>query len=186
MALPITKIPNNTVDSNSRPRVLEAVVQSPSHVLFFATPWTAAHQTSLSLTISQSLSKFMSIALVMPSSYLILRLPLLLPTMFPSIRDFSSELAVRIRYQNTRASASVFPMTIQGWLPLRLTGLISLLSRESRESSLTPQLEGTGSLAFCLFYGPALTTVHDHWEGHSLDFPDLCWQSDHSVFQHTV
>ena len=73
------------------------VVQSPSQVWLFVTPWTAAHQAPLSLTISRSLPKFMSIASVMPSSHLILwhRL-LLLPSIFPSIRDFSNELDVRI------------------------------------------------------------------------------------------
>ena len=64
-----------------------------------ATPWTTAHQASLSLTISQSLPKFMSIALVMPSSHLILWHPLLLlPSIFPSTRDFSNESAVCIRW----------------------------------------------------------------------------------------
>ena len=76
-------------------------VQSPSSVRLFVTPWTAACQASLSLTISQSLPKFMSIASVMSSSHLILWLPLLLlPSIFPTIRDFSNELAVRIRWPN--------------------------------------------------------------------------------------
>ena len=75
------------------------VVQSPSHVRLFVTPWTAACQVFVSLTISQSLPKFMSIELVMPSNHLILCLPLLiLPLIFPSIRVFSNELAVCIRW----------------------------------------------------------------------------------------
>ena len=66
----------------------------PSHVWLFATPWTAVCQASLSLTISWSLPNFMSIALVMPSSHLTLWHPLLfLHSIFPSIRDFSNELA---------------------------------------------------------------------------------------------
>ena len=70
-----------------------------SHVLLFVTPWTAAHQAFLSLTISQSFPKFMSIASVMPSSHLILwRPPLFLPSIFPSIRDFSNELALQIMW----------------------------------------------------------------------------------------
>ena len=74
------------------------VVQSLSRVQLFATPWTAAHQASLSFTVFQSLLKFMSIESVMPSSHLILCLPLfLLPSVFPSIRVFSSELALCIR-----------------------------------------------------------------------------------------
>ena len=74
-------------------------VQSFSHVQLFAIPWTAACQASLSFTIPRSLPKFMSIALVMPPSHLILWCPLLLlPSVFPSIRDFSNESAVRIRW----------------------------------------------------------------------------------------
>ena len=92
--------------------------------------WIAACQASLSLTISQSLPKFMSIALVMPSSHLNLWHPLLLlPSIFPSIRDFSNESAVRIRWPKYRNfSFSISPSkSIQGWFSLRLTGLISLL-----------------------------------------------------------
>ena len=75
------------------------VVQSLRHVQLFATPWTAAHQTPLSFTVSQSLLKFMSIKLVMPSNHLILCCPLLLlPPIFPSIRVFSNESALRIRW----------------------------------------------------------------------------------------
>ena len=75
------------------------VAQSPRHVWFFETPWAAAYQASLSLTISRSLPKFMSIASVMPSSHLILWRPLLLlPSLFPCIRDFSNESAVHIRW----------------------------------------------------------------------------------------
>ena len=75
------------------------VVQWPNRVLLSATPWTAARQASLSFTISRSLPKFMSIALVMPSSHLILWWPLLLlPSIFPSIRGFSNESALHIRW----------------------------------------------------------------------------------------
>ena len=75
------------------------VFQSFSHVQPFATPWTTARQVSLSFTISQSLLKLMSIESVMPSNQLILYCPLLLlPSIFPSIRVFSNELAVCIRW----------------------------------------------------------------------------------------
>ena len=74
-------------------------VQSLSHVWLFATPWTAAHQASLSITNSQSLPKPMSIESVMPTKHLILWRPLPhLPSIFPSIRVFSNELALRIRW----------------------------------------------------------------------------------------
>ena len=68
-----------------------------SRVWLFVTPWTAAHQASLCVTNSWSLLKFMSIELVMPSNHLILSCPLLLPSIFPSIRVFSSESVLRIR-----------------------------------------------------------------------------------------
>ena len=74
-------------------------VQSFSHVQLLVTPWTAAHQASLSITNSQSWLKLMSIKLVMPSNHLILCcLLLLLPSIFPSIRAFSNELALCIRW----------------------------------------------------------------------------------------
>ena len=74
-------------------------VQSLSHVQLFATPWTVAHQASLSFTVSQSLLRLMSIESMMPSNHLILCRPLLLlPSIFPSIRVFSNELAFCIRW----------------------------------------------------------------------------------------
>ena len=74
-------------------------IQSLSHVQLFVTPWTAAHQASLSITNSQSLLKLMRIESVMPSNHLILCCPfLLLPSVFPSIRIFSSESVLRIRW----------------------------------------------------------------------------------------
>ena len=73
-------------------------VQLISHVWFFATPWTAARHAPLSFTVSQSLLKFMSSESVMPSNHLILYHHLLLPSIFPSIRVFSSELALRISW----------------------------------------------------------------------------------------
>ena len=80
---------------------LVVVVQLLGHVQLFATPWSAACQASLSFTISQSLLKLTSILSVMPSSHLILYHPLLLwPSIFPSTRVFSNELALRIRWPN--------------------------------------------------------------------------------------
>ena len=75
------------------------VVQPLSHVQLFAIPWTAAHQASLSITSSRSLLKLMSIELVMPSNHLIFCHPLLfLPSILPSIRVFSNESVLRIRW----------------------------------------------------------------------------------------
>ena len=74
------------------------IVQSLSHALLFVTPWTAAHQVSLSFTISWSLLKLMSIELVMTSKHLIILCHLLLPSIFPSIRVFSNKLVLCIRW----------------------------------------------------------------------------------------
>ena len=78
--------------------IIVVVVQLLGWVQLFATPWTAAHQASLSFTISQSLLKFISIESVMPSSHLILCRPLLLPSSFLSMRVFTNELAIHIRW----------------------------------------------------------------------------------------
>ena len=103
-------------------------VQSLSYVWLFASPWTAAWQASLSITNSQSLLKLMSIESVMASNHLILcHHLLLLSSIFPSIRAFSNESVLRIRWP--KYSASVLPMNIQDWFPLGLTGWISLQSK---------------------------------------------------------
>ena len=96
------RIGNNIIYFQYYPFVLVlyffVVVQSLSCVQLFGTPWTAACQASLSYTIFRSLLKLMSIELVMPSNHLILCHPLLLPSIFPSIRVFSSELVLYIRW----------------------------------------------------------------------------------------
>ena len=76
----------------------KVVVQSLSHVRLFATPWTTAHKASLSFTVSWSLLRLMSIELMMPSNHLLLYHPLLLPSVFLSIRIFSNELALCIKW----------------------------------------------------------------------------------------
>ena len=85
-------------------------VQLLSHVQLFATPWTAAHQASQSITSSRSLPKLMSIELVMPSKHLILYPPLLLlPSVFPGIRVFSDESALLIRWPKYWSIFSISP-----------------------------------------------------------------------------
>ena len=107
-------------------------VQALSHVRLFANPWIAAHQASLSIINSQSSPKLMCIESVMPSNHLILCHPLfLLPSIFPSIRVFSNESALCIRWPKywSFSSKSVFPMSIQDWFPLGWTGWIFLQSK---------------------------------------------------------
>ena len=107
-------------------------LQSMSHVTLFVTTWTAAHLASLSLTISWSLSKFIPIALVMPSSHLILWCPFsFCPQSFPASGSFpmSQFFASGDPSSGVSALAPVLPMNIQDWFPLRLTGWISLQSK---------------------------------------------------------
>ena len=103
-------------------------VQSLSRVRLSVTPWVTVRQASLSITNSQSSLKLMSIKSVMPSSYLIFCLPLLLlPQIPPSIRVFSNESTLRMRCpKKVSASASFPPKKSQGWSPSEWTGWISL------------------------------------------------------------
>ena len=130
------------------------------------------------LNISWSLPKFMSIESVMPSSHLILWRPLLLLLfIFPSTRDFSNESA--------NFSFSISPSNKYSRLISLKIGWIDLAVRDSQEtSSSTIQRHQFSVLQ--LLYGPAVTTVCDHWENHSLNYMDLFWHSDVSAFQHIV
>ena len=105
---------------------------SVSHVRLFATPWTIGHQASLSINNSQNLLKLMLIESVMPSNYLILCRPLLLlPSVFPSIRVFSSESVLSIRWPKywSFIFSINLPMNIQDRFPLGWTGWIPLQSK---------------------------------------------------------
>ena len=107
-------------------------VQSLSRVRLFVTPWTATRQASLSITNSRSLLKLMSIKSMMPPNHFVLcHTLLLLPSIFPSIRVFSSESVLHIRWPKywSFSLESILPMHIQDWFPLGLTGLISLQSK---------------------------------------------------------
>ena len=149
------------------------------------TLWTAAHEASVSFTISWSLLKLMYIELVMPSNHLILCHPLpLLPSVSPSIRVFSSESALHIRWPKYWSSSfSINPSN-------EYSGLSSFYwlvwppwsPRDSQESSPAPQFESMNSSALSLLYGPTLTSVHDYWKNHSFDYTILCQQSDVSAF----
>jgi len=106
-----------------------------------------------------------------PPNYLILCCPLLLPSIFPSIRVFSNESVFASGGQSIRVSAlaSVLPMNTQDWSPLEWTGCISLQSKDSQESSPTPQLESINSSALSLLNGPILISIHDYWKNNSFD-----------------
>ena len=153
-----------------------------------ATPWTTAHQASLSLTISQSFPKFMFIASVMPSSHFTLWNLLLLPSISSSIRTFPMGHLFTSDDENmgASASASVLPVNSLGWSPLRLTGLISLLYNGFSGVFSSTTVQRHQFFGVCLLYDTTLATIGDHWEDHSLDYTDVYQQNNVSAFQHTV
>ena len=116
------------------------VVQLVSHVRLFEIQWTAACQSSLSSAIPLSLSRLISFESLILTNHLILHHPfLLLPSIFHSIRVFSTEIALPVKRSNygVLASASVLPMNIQGWFPLGLTLIFLHSKRLSRVFSST-------------------------------------------------
>jgi len=154
-----------------------------SFVWLFVTPWTAVHQAPLSSTISQSLIKFLYIEYVMLSKYFIHCYPLLLmPSIFHSTRVFSNELALLIMWPKYWSLTIILSMNIQGWFPLRLTGLISLQSRELSRVFPTPWFESINFSSLSLLYDPTVTSILDYWKNHSFDYIQPFWQSDASAF----
>ena len=139
-----------------------------------ATPWTAACQASLSITNSRSLLKLIFIESVMPSNHLIPCCPLLLlPSVFPSIRVFSNELALHIRwpkYWSFSFSIS-HSKDSSGLISFRMDSLVGspCSPRDSQESSPTPQFNSINSSALSFLYSPTLTSIHDYWKIHSFD-----------------
>ena len=140
------------------------VVQLLSRVQLFATPWTAACQASLSLSISRSFLRLMSIESVMPSNHLNFLHPLLLlPSIFPSIRDFSNESAVCIKWPKYWSfSVSINSSNeYSGLISFRIDWFDLLAVQGTVKSLLQHQFESIYSLALSLLYGPTLTSVHD-------------------------
>ena len=148
-------------------------VQSLSRVQLFLTPWATAHQASLSITNSQSLLKLMSIELVMPSNHPILCHPLLLPpSIFPSIRVFSNEPILHIRWPKYWSlSFSISPSNEYSGLISFRVGWFDLLGVQGtlQDSSPTPQFKSINSLALSFLYSPTLTSIYDHWKNYSFD-----------------
>ena len=147
-------------------------VQSLSHVRLFVTPWIAACQASLSITNSLSSLKLTSIESVMPSSHLILCRPLLLlPPIPPSIRVFSNESTLHLRWPKYWSfSFSIIPLkNTQGWSPSEWTGWISLQSKGLSRVSPAPQFKSINSWVLSFLHSPTPTPIHDHWKNYSLD-----------------
>ena len=158
---------------------LYVVVQSLSRVQLFVTPWIAAYQASLSFTNSQSLLKLMSIELVMTSNHLILCHPLLLlPSVFPSIRVFSHESALHIRWPKYWSfSFSISPSNEYSVLiSFRMDWLDLLAVHGTLKSLLQHHSSKTSILWHSAFFMVQL------WKNHSFDYMDLCWQSNVSAF----
>ena len=156
-------------------------MQSSGSVRLFMIQWAAAHQASLSLTISCSLLKFMTIASLMPFNHLT---PLfLLPSILPSIRVLFQWVAVHTMWPKQWSfSLSICPSNEHSGLISCKIDWFHLLAVPGTLKSSTPQFESTSSSMLCLLYCPALTTVCDYWKDHSLDYMDLCWQSDVFLF----
>ena len=122
---------------------------------------------------------------VMPSNYLVLCCPLLLlPSIFPSIRIFSNESVLCIRWPKYWSfSFSIRPSCEYSGLTSFTIDWFNLLAVQgTQESSLAPQFESISSSAFSLLYDPAVISVHDYWKNRSFDYMDLCQQSNVSAF----
>ena len=139
------------------------------------------HQASLSITNS-SLLKFISIELVMRSNHLILCRPLLLlPSIFPSIRVFSNESALCIRWPKYWSfSFNISPSNEHSGLISFRMDWLDLLAVQVIRNSL--QFKSIKFLLLSFLYSPTLSSIHDYWKNDSLDEMDLCWQSNTSAF----
>ena len=160
-------------------------VQSLSRVWLFVTLWTAAHQASLSITNSWSLLKLMAIESVMPSNHLILcHTHLLPPSIFPSTRVFSVESVLLIRWpKHWSFSFSISPFNeYSGLISFTMDWLDLLAIQGTLKSLQHHSAKSISSSALSFIYGPTLTSIHDHWENHSFDWMDLCWQSHVLLF----
>ena len=127
-----------------------SLVQSLSRVRLFATSWTAARQASLSITNSRSLLRLMSIGSVMPSNHLILCHPLLWPSIFPSIRVFSNESALRIRWPKYWSfSFNISPSNEHSGLISFRMDWLDLLAVQGTLKSLLQHCSSKGSILPC-------------------------------------
>ena len=147
--------------------------QSLSHVWLFATPWTAAHQASLSITNSRRSLKLMSIKSMMLSSHLILCCPLLLlPSIFQSIRIFSNECALHIRWPKYWSfSFNISPSDEHsGLISFRMDWLHLLAVQGTVKNLLQHHNSKTSILRRSAIFIVQLShPLHDYWKNHSLD-----------------
>ena len=139
--------------------------------LTLSDPMACSTPGFLSITNSQSLLKVMSIESVVPSNHLILCHPLLLmPSVFPSIRVFSNESALRIRWTKYWSfSFNISPSNEHPGLIFRMDWLDLLAVKGTQESSPTSQFKSISSSALSFLYSPTLTSICDNWKNHSFD-----------------
>ena len=140
------------------------------------TPWIVEYQVSLSITNSQSLLKLKSIKSVMPSNHLILCHPLLLFSIFPSIRVFFNESVLcSIWSEYWGFSFSISPFNeYSGLISFRMDWLDLDIVQGTLKSSPTPQFKSINSSVLSFLYHPTLISICDHWKNHSFDQMDLC------------
>ena len=152
--------------------IIHSSVHSLSRVQLFATPWTTARQTPLSITNSQS----SRVGDAIQTSH-----PLSSPS--PPALNLSQHQGLFKWVSPSHQVAKVLEFQLQPqsfqWTPrvaLLQNGLVGspCRPRDSQESSPTPQFKSINSLALSLLYGPFLTSIHDHWKIHSFDYMDLC------------
>ena len=145
------------------------VIQSLSRVQVFATPWTAARQASLSFTVSQSLLKLMSIESEMPFNHVILCHPLLLlPSIFPSIRVFTNESVLRIRWPKYWSfSFSITPSNEYSALISFRIDWFDLLAVQGTLKSLLRHHNSKASILWHSAFFTVQLSVHEYWKNHS-------------------
>ena len=141
-------------------------------------PMDCSMPGTLSITNSRSLLKLMSIKSVMLSNHLVLCRPLLLlPSVFSSIRVFSNESALHIRWPKYWSFSISLCNEYSGLISFRIDwlDLLAVLSP-------SPQFKSINFLLLRFLYSPTLTSIHDYWKNHSFDYMDLCWQSNIFAF----
>ena len=145
------------------------VIQLLSRVQLFATPWTAAHQASLSFTIFQSLLNFMFTESVMPSNHLSSVVPFSFCLQsFPASGSFLMSWLFASGGQSS-SSITILLINIQDWFPLGWTGWISLQSKGLSRVFSSITVQKLNSLALSFLYSPTLTSVCNYWKNHSFD-----------------
>ena len=169
--------------------LLQFIQLGCSVVSVSATPWIAARQASRSSTNSRSSLRLMSIESLRPSSHLILCHPLLLlPQSLPASESFPMSQLSAWGGQSTWVSALASFLPRNPRADLLQNGVVGspCSPRDSQESSPTLQFKSINSSALSFIHSPTLTTIYDHWKNHSLDYMDLCWQSNGSAFQYAI